>query len=439
MHIASAFEYCSTEQEAPPKERLKALLQMALTEGRTLLNEQESKEFLAAYGIPTTMPQIAQNPEEAVTIAEKLGYPVVLKIVSPDISHKSDVEGVILGIDSRDELPGTYGKLIRRFKKWAPAATLSGIAVEKMMTRVDFEILLGAKKDKDFGSFVYFGAGGTMAGAIRDYSVGLPPLNKTLATMLMQDTQVYKILHGVLGIASTNIARLEEILVNFSNLIVDFPELAEIEVNPLAISIDNMAVLDARFMIEREPIPRGPSSYPHLAISPYPTKYVTSWRTLSGTEVVLRPIRPEDEPAKYEMLLSSSPESLRTRFFYTVKDIPHKFLIHFVNVDYDRHMSLIAEIREDEKKRMIGAASLVMNSDMTSGELAVFVHDSYQGKGLGTRLLKALIDIAREKSLPEVRAEVLSENTTMLGIFRRFGFTIHHLPGGASECLLKLI
>jgi len=209
MHIASAFEYCSTEQEAPPKERLKALLQMALTEGRTLLNEQESKEFLAAYGIPTTMPQIAQNPEEAVTIAEKLGYPVVLKIVSPDISHKSDVEGVILGIDSRDELPGTYGKLIRRFKKWAPAATLSGIAVEKMMTRVDFEILLGAKKDKDFGSFVYFGAGGTMAGAIRDYSVGLPPLNKTLATMLMQDTQVYKILHGVLGIASTSIARLE--------------------------------------------------------------------------------------------------------------------------------------------------------------------------------------------------------------------------------------
>jgi len=157
-----------------------------------------------------------------------------------------------------------------------------------------------------------------------------------------------------------------------------------------------------------------------------------------GTEVVLRPIRPEDEPAKSEMLLSSSPESLRTRFFHTVKDIPRKLLIYFVNVDYDRHMSLIAEVQEKEKKRMIGAASLVMNADMTSGELAVFVHDSYQGKGLGKRLLKALIDIARDKSLPEVHAEVLSENAAMLGIFRRFGFTVRQFPGGYSECRLKL-
>ncbi len=426
------------EQEAPPKERLRTILQMALAEGRTLLNQWEAKEFLAAYGIPTTMPQIARSPEEAAVIADKLGYPVVLKIVSPEISRKSDVEGVILGIDSREELPGAYEKLIRRGKKWAPAATLSGVAVERMMTRIDFEILLGAKKDKDFGSYLFFGVGGTMAGAIRDYSVGLPPLNKTLATMLVQDTKVYKILRGSRDMTEADFARLEEILVNFSNLIVDFPELTEIEVNPLAISPDDMAVLDARILIERELLPGGPSSYPHLAISPYPTKYVTSWRTRSGAEIVLRPIRPEDEPAKYEMLLSSSPESLRTRFFYTVKDIPHKFLIHFVNVDYDRHMSLIAETQEEEKKRMIGAASLVMNAEMTSGELAVFVHDSYQGKGLGTRLLKALIDIAREKSLPEVHADVLSENAAMLGIFRRFGFAIRRVPGGSSECRLKL-
>ncbi len=426
------------EQEMPPKERLRAILRMALAEGRTLLNERESKEFLAAYGIPTTMPQIARNPEEAAAIAEKLGYPVALKIVSPDIPRKSDVEGVILGIDSRDELAGAYEKLLRRVEKWAPAATLSGVAVEKMMTRVECEILMGAKKDKDFGSFIFFGAGGTMAGAIGDCSVGLPPLNKTLATMLMQDTRVYQMLHGSRETAAADIARLEEILANFSNLIVDFPELAEIEINPLAISTGTMAALDARITIERDPLPGGPSSYPHLAISPYPAKYITSWRTRSGTEVTLRPIKAEDEPAKYEMLLSSSPESLRTRFFYTVKDIPHKFLLYFVNVDYDRHMSLIAETREEEKKRMIGAASLVMNAEMTSGELAVFVHDSFQGQGLGTRLVKALLDIAREKSLPEVRAEVLSENTAMLGIFRRMGFTIRHLPGGASECLLKL-
>jgi len=426
------------EQEAPPKEHLRALIGNALAEGRTLLNEQESKEILAAYGIPAMTPQIARNPGEAAAIAEKLGYPVVLKIVSPDIAHKSEVEGVILGIDSRDELEGAYAKLIRRVKRWAPAATLSGVAVEKMMTRVDCEIFLGAKKGRDFGAVIAFGAGGAMTGAIRDYSIGLPPLNKTLATLLMQDTQVYRMLQGSPDRTEEDFERLEEILVNFSNLIVDFPEIAEIEINPLAVSPGHMAVLDARIIIDRDPISAGLSVYPHLAISPYPTRYVQIWQAKSGTEVVLRPIRPEDEPAKYEMLLSSSPESLRTRFFYTVKDIPHKFLIHFVNVDYDRHMSLVAEVWENGKKRMIGAASLVMNADMTSGELAVFVHDSYHGSGLGTQLIRVLIDIAREKSLPEVHAEVLSENAAMLGIFRKLGFTIRYLPGGTMECLLRL-
>lgn len=426
------------EQEAPPKERLNALIGNALAEGRTLLNEQESKEFLAAYGIPTAMPQVARNPEEAVAIAEKLGYPVALKIVSPDISRKSEVDGVILGIDSRDELPGACEKLVRRVRKWAPEATLSGVAVEKMVSRVEHELLLAARKDTDFGSVILFGSGGPMAGAGRDYSVGLPPLNKTLASMLIQDTRVYKMMRNSRESSAADIARLEEVLINFSNLIVDFPEIAEIVINPFAVSPEDMAALDARITIERDPRPDGPSAYPHLAISPYPTKYIRSWQMEPGTEVVLRPIRPEDEPAKSEMLLSSSPESLRTRFFHTVKDIPRKLLIYFVNVDYDRHMSLIAEVQEEKKKRMIGAASLVMNADMTSGELAVFVHDRYQGKGLGKRLLESLIDIARDKSLPEVHAEVLSENATMLGIFRRFGFTVRQLPGGSSECRLNL-
>ncbi|OPY90068.1 MAG: Acetyltransferase Pat [Syntrophus sp. PtaU1.Bin208] len=425
-------------QEAPPKDRLRELLRDALAEGRTLLNEQESKEFLAVYGIPVTMPQIVQNQEEAAAIAEKLGYPVAIKIVSPDISHKSEAGGVMLGIDSSGELEDAYAKLIRKVNSCAPFALVNGVAVEKMMLDVDYEIILGAKKDKDFGSVILFGTGGTMAEAIRDYSIGLPPLNKSLANLLMQDTKAYKMLQGFRGRHAADLVRLEEILVNFSNLIVDFPEIAEIDVNPLAVAAGNVSALDARIVIDRDYLPNSSSSYPHLAICPYPTKYIQTWQMKSGREVILRPVRPEDEPAKYEMFFSSSPESLRTRFFSTLKEIPHKFLIHFVNVDYDRNISLVAEIEENKRKRMIGSASLVMNTEMTSGELAVFVHDSFQGTGLGPKFIQVLMDIAREKSLPEIRAEVLRENVRMLAIFRRFGFATRHFHGDAVECRLKL-
>jgi len=255
---------------------------------------------------------------------------------------------------------------------------------------------------------------------------------------LMQDTKAYKMLQGFRGRQAAYLGKIAEILVNFSNLIVDFPEIAEIDVNPLAISAGNVSALDARIVIDRDYSAGGSSAYPHLVICPYPTKYVQSWQMKSGTEVILRPIRPEDEPAKYEMLFSSSPESLRTRFFYPLKEIPHEFLIYFVNVDYDRNISLIAEIQEDRKKRMIGAASLVMNADMTSGEMAVFIHDRYQGRGLGYKFIQILIEIAREKSLKEVRADVLRENMQMLGIFRRLGFITRHFQGDVIECLLKL-
>jgi len=255
---------------------------------------------------------------------------------------------------------------------------------------------------------------------------------------LMQDTKAYKMLQGFRGGHAVDLGRVAEIIVNFSNLIVDFPEIGEIDVNPLAISAGKVSALDARIVMDGNYNSGGPSAYPHLVICPYPTKYVQSWQMKDGMEVTIRPVRPEDEPAKYEMLYSSSPESLRTRFFSTLKEIPHKFLIYFVNVDYDRNISLVAEIKEDKKKKMIATASLVMNADRTSGELAVFIHDHYQGKGLGYKFIQILIDIAREKSLQQVRAEVLRENTSMLGIFRRLGFKTRHFKGDAIECILKL-
>lgn len=425
-------------KKAPAKDHLKELLRMALKEGRILLNEEESKDFLMTYGIPTTMVEFAHDPEAAISIADKMGYPIVIKVVSPDISHKSDVGGVVTGIDSSTALKEAYEKLIERVKERAPGATITGVAIQKMFTDIDYELILGSKKDKDFGSAILFGMGGTMAEFIKDFSIGLPPLNQTLAKMLMQDTKVYKMLQGFRGKPAADFEGLGEILVNFSNLVVDFPEIAEIDINPLAISNGKASALDARIIIDKNYDATGRSPYPHLIITPYPTKYTTPWQLSDGTEVLLRAIRPEDEPAEAEMLSTLSQETLRTRFFSTIKDISHEWLILFCNIDYDRHMAIVAEMEEKGKKSMIGVARLIMNQDLTSGEVAVLVQDRFQGKRLGSKLVEMLIGIARERGLEEVRADVLTENESMLNVFKRLGFTTHWVPGGTSEAVLKL-
>jgi len=256
--------------------------------------------------------------------------------------------------------------------------------------------------------------------------------------MLMQDIKVYKMLQGFRGKPAAEFEVFEEILVNFSNLFIDFPEIAEIDINPLAISNGKASALDARIIIDKNYDATGRSPYPHLIITPYPTKYSTPWQLSDGTKVLLRAIRPEDEPAEHEMLSSLSKESSRTRFFSAIKDISHEWLILFCNIDYDRHMAIVAEMEENGKKSMIGVARLIMNSDLTSGELAVLVQDRFQGKGLGKKFIEVLIEIAREKGLEDIRAEVLADNERMLKVFRRLGFTTQWVPGGTSEAVLKL-
>jgi acetyltransferase len=436
-------QLCETPDElpaykAPLKNHLKELLKVAAKEGRILLNEEESKDFLSTYGIPTTVVQIAQDSEAAASIAEELGYPVVIKVVSPDISHKSDVGGVVVGIDSSAALKEAFEKLMERIKERAPAAAIKGVAVQKMFEDIDYELILGSKKDKDFGSVILFGMGGTLAEFIKDFSIGLPPLNQTLAKMLMQDTRVYKMLQGFRGKAAADFNGLEEILYNFSNLVIDFPEIAEIDINPLAISNGKASALDARIIIDSNYDATGRLPYPHLIITPYPTKYTTPWQLSDGTEVLLRAIRPEDEPAEQEMLSTLSHETLRTRFFSVIKNMSHEWLVLFCNIDYDRHMAIVAELEEKGRKSMIGVARLIMNQDMTSGELALLVQDKYQGMHLGSKFLEILVGIARERGLDEVRADVLTDNWGMLNIFKRLGFTTRWVPGGTSEAVLNL-
>ncbi len=419
------------------KERLKGFIRKALGEGRTLLNEDESKEFLAAYGIPTTVPSLTSSVEEAVTVAGQIGYPVVIKIVSPDISHKTDVGGVVAGINSDEQLRHAYEGMLKRVRDHAPKALIEGVTVQKMIEDIDYELILGSKKDKDFGSVILFGMGGVTAELIRDFSIGLPPLNRTLAKRLMEATKAYKLIQGWRGKPPANLGELETILVYFSYLIVDFPEIAEIDINPLAITGGVLCALDARIILDKG-YRQSDAPYPHLVITPYPASLVTPLKSADGVEMVLRPIRPEDEPLERELLATLSEESRRTRFFSSFKNVTHEWLVLFCNIDYDRHIAMVAEIKENGERKIIGVARLILNPDFDSGEIAVLVHDRFQRKGVGEELMKSVIEIGKSKGLREIYGEVLMENEKMLGLFRKLGFTTKRLSGGIMRSSLKL-
>jgi len=423
--------------QAPPKSNLKALIARLAKEGTTTVSEKDSKRFLSNYGIPTTKPYFAHNVEAAVRLANEIGYPVVLKIASPEITHKTDIGGVVTGIESDKALKSEYEAMVQRVKLSHPHTKISGVTVQKMIEKIDYEIILGARKDRDFGSVIVFGMGGTGTEVFRDFSIGLPPLNQTLARRLMEDTKVHRMLQGFRGKTPADMRQLEEIIVRFSNLIVDFPEIAEIDVNPLAISGGKAYALDARIVVDKNALAR-PSPYSHLVITPYPTRYVTPWKMSDGTEVLLRPIRPEDEPLEYEMLSTLTEETLRGRFFQVIKNIGHEMLIRYCNIDYDREMAIVAEERQAEKRRIIGIGRLIIEPDFKKGEFAVVVHDDYQRKGLGYKLVDMVIGIGQEKGLEKIYGLVLSDNRAMLRICDELGFHRRDLSDGTTWVELTL-
>jgi acetyltransferase len=423
--------------ESPPKNHLKAFIKRIVKEERAILSEEESKNFLSNYGLPVIEATLVQNIERAIHIADRIKYPVVIKVVSPDISHKSDVGGVKTGIRTVEELKEGYSELLSRVKEKAPQAVITGVTVQKMIEKIDYEIILGAKKDKDFGSIILFGMGGIGTEVFKDISIGLPPLNQTLARRLMEETKVYQMLQGYRGKKPADLKELEQLLVSFSNLIVDFPEIAEMDINPIAISDGKAYALDARILIDKDYVDHA-LPYPHLVITPYPTRYTTTWKLSDGTEVLFRPIKPEDEPLEYEMLSTLSQETLRNRFFSIINDISHEMLIRFCNIDYDREMAIVAELMEGTQRRIIGIGRLIIEPDFKSGEYAVLVHDDYQGKGLGYKLVDLIIGIAQDKGLEEIYGKVLTENERMLNMARKLGFQYKLMSGGITEVRLAL-
>jgi len=399
-------------------EIVRRILDISAKEKRTLLNESEAKTFLELYGINTTTPIIAETEEKAVKAAEKIGYPVVMKILSPQISHKSDVGGVVLDLRCGDDVKATFKAMTKRAKEKVPNATIQGVTIQKQVKNHGYELILGSKKDPVFGSVILFGLGGIYTELFKDRAIGFPPLNQTLAQRIIEKTKAYQLLKGFRNIPPVDMKKVEETMIKFSQMLIDHPEIKEVDINPLIPRENDLIAVDARIILDPEP-----EKHPHLIITPYPTKYMKNITLKDGQEVLLRPIKPEDENMWLEMFKTFSEETVRFRFFRIIKDTPHEVRTRYCNIDYDREMGIVAEVDKDEKKQILGVARLIQEpARPDEAEFAVVVTDECQRQGLGSEFLDFLIEFARDKNLSKINGVVLKDNFPMITLCREKGF-----------------
>ena len=419
-HLAQLYETpVELEVKTPEhKEIVQRILDTAKSEGRTLLNESESKTFLELYGISTTQPIIAKTSEEAMKAAEKLGYPIVMKILSPQISHKSDVGGVVLDLRCGDDVRTNFQEMTKRAKEKVPDAEIIGVTIQKMIKNNGYELILGSKKDAVFGSVILFGLGGIFTELFKDRAIGFPPLNQTLAERIIEKTKAYDLLKGFRNIPPVDMKRVEETMIAFSQMIIDHPEIKEVDINPLIPQGNDLIAVDARIILDTEP-----EKHPHLIITPYPTKYMKEATLKDGTKILLRPIKPEDENMWLDMFKTFSEETVRFRFFRIIKDTPHEVRTRYCNIDYDREIGIVAEINEHGKRRLLGVARLIQDpAHKDEAEFALVVTDEWQRQGLGSEFLEYLIEIAKDKNLSEINGVVLKDNYPMIALCREKGF-----------------
>jgi acetyltransferase len=423
---------------APPKRSLMVILRNAATEGRELLTEDEAKKLLKYYNFPVVNTAVATTADEAVAFARQMGYPVVLKILSPQIVHKTEAGGVILDIHSEAEVRQAFDMIMQRAKAYNPNAQIIGVTVQPMIKRKGYEVIIGGKTDPLFGPVILFGMGGVGVELFKDYSIGLPPLNTTLARRIMEETKVYQLLKGYRNVPPANLKLLEEIMLLFSQLLIDFPQIKEIDINPLLINEKEAYILDARITVDKKRVFRKFEPHEHMVISPYPKKYETLWTLKNGREVLLRPIKPEDEPLWLEMFQSFSDESIRYRFFQILKDTPHEVRVRYCNIDYDREIAIVAELTEKDRKKILGVGRLSIEPNGKSGELAFIIGDQWQGLGLGTKMVDYVLEIAKEMGVETVYAIMLPDNYRALNLTKKMGFKLEYLDDGTVKGILDL-
>ena len=409
------------------------IIQAAKTAKRTILTEFESKEILAAYGIPIVAGCIAESADKAVECAENLGYPVVLKLYSQTITHKTDVGGVQLNLQNAESVKLAYQNIETSVKQKAKAADFLGVTVQPMIKTDGYELIIGSSLDPQFGPVLLFGAGGQLVEVFQDSSIALPPLNTTLARRMMEQTKIYKALQGVRGRKSINITALEQLMVEFSQLVVEQPGIKEIDINPLLaipptpIHPGGLIALDARIVLHSADVEKH--QLPKLAIRPYPSQYISNWKLNNGTPITIRPIRPEDEPLMVEFHKTLSEESVYFRYFHMIKlsqRITHERLTRICFIDYDREMALVAEYQnpETEKREILAVGRLSKLHGSNAAEFAMLVSDKFQDQGLGTELLRRLLEVGKNEKSCCIYADILADNSGMQRVCEKLGFQI---------------
>jgi acetyltransferase len=411
-----------TEIDRP---RAAELLRTVLASGRTLCTESESKQLLVAYGIPTVRTEIARDAEEAVRKAQAIGYPVVLKLHSETITHKTDVGGVRLNLASPDAVRAAFGEIRAAVEQRANAAAFGGVTVQPMIHRDGYELILGSSLDPQFGPVLLFGLGGELVEVFRDRALALPPLTTTLARRAMERTRIYQALSGVRGRKGADLGALELLLVRFSQMVAEQRRVKEVDINPLLVSADGCLALDARVVLHDASLPD--SALPRLAIRPYPAQYVSSFTIRDGVTLGIRPIRPEDEPLMVRFHEKLSEHTVYLRYLENLKldqRVAHERLTRICFTDYDREMALVALCGAAGNEEIVGVARLSRFHGRDDAELSVLVRDDFQRRGVGAALVARLLDVAREEMISRVVAFVFPDNFGMQKLAAKLGFTL---------------
>jgi acetyltransferase len=425
----------AAEGEAAARERAAQVIAAARAAGRSLLTEFESKQLLAAYGIPTVETRIALSKEEAVQAAGEIGYPVVLKLHSETVTHKTDVGGVQLDLADAESVRRAYTAIAKAVKGKAGAGAFLGVTVQPMIRRQGYELILGSSLDAQFGPVLLFGLGGELVEVFKDRALALPPLTTTLARRMMERTRIYTALKGVRGRDPVDLEELERLLVRFSQLIVEQRWIKELDVNPLLVSAGQILALDARVLVY---VPEtSEEQLPRLAIRPYPTRYVGSWTARDGRELILRPILPEDEPLMIKFHETLSDRSVNLRYLHPLllsQRVAHERLARICHCDYDREITLVAEYKEKNGERSIlGAGRMSKLHGRDEARFSLLISDRSQGLGLGYELVRRIVEIAKAEGLRRLSALITPDNQPMQHISEKLGFQLK--PTGNQKML----
>ena len=407
----------------PDVEGARMVIEGALLDKRKVLSEMESKALLSAFHIPVAQTMVAHSPNEALLIAQQLGFPVVMKVNSRDITHKSDAGGVMLNLGNAQGVRAAYHEITENVRSNRPGAHMDGISIQPMIVKPNGrELMVGVTNDPVFGPVITFGAGGTMVEVMGDRSVTLPPLNAFLVRDLIKGTHVAKLLGAFRHMPPANMEALESVLLRVSEMVCELPMLMEMDINPLIVDEHGALAADARVVVEfRQP---SADRYAHMAIYPYPTHLVSLWQLADGTDITIRPIRPEDAELVQAFVRNLSEQSRFFRFMNSVQELSQAMLVRFTQIDYSREMALMAVTEAEGKEVEMGVARFAINPDGESCEFALVIADSMHGKGLGQKLMTALMDAARSKGLKVIEGEVLKNNADMLHLMDRLGFEV---------------